>query len=86
MGVLIASAVCNIIANILQCIPLSAAWDLNDHGKHCFDQNAYWRWGSFPNILTDVVMLGLPIPAISKLRLSWKDKIGLLLTFLAGGM
>lgn len=85
MFVLCATAVADIIANYLQCIPLSHLWDPTGDG-YCFNQNAYWRWGTFPNIVTDVFMIFLPIPTVLKIQLSWKDKIGVLLTFLVGGV
>jgi hypothetical protein len=86
MVILVATAVGDIVANFLQCIPLNYLWDKTVPGGHCFDQNAFWRWATFPNIVTDVFMIVLPIPAVYKIQLSWKDKIGVLLTFLTGGM
>ena len=83
MFILCATAVGDIIANYLQCIPLSHLW--GESPGTCFDQNAYWRWGTFPNIVTDVFMIVLPIPTVFKIQLSWKDKIGVLLTFLTAG-
>ena len=85
MGILCATAISTIVANLTQCIPLAFLWDPTIKG-HCFNQNAYWAWGSLPNIITDVMMIVLPIPAIWKIQLSWKDKIGVMLTFMTGGM
>jgi hypothetical protein len=45
-----------------------------------------FRYGSIPNIVTDVVMLILPMPLIWGLHVSTKVKIGLLVTFLLGSM
>lgn len=83
--ILSATLFANLVAAVLQCMPLSYAWNPSGHPLgHCFNQNAYWRWGQFPNIITDVFMIALPFPILAKLQTSWKDKIGIMLTFAAG--
>ncbi|KAF7854726.1 hypothetical protein EAF04_010294 [Stromatinia cepivora] len=84
-AILLATALANIIANVTQCIPLNYLWDKQEKGK-CFDQNAYWRWASLPNILTDVAMLALPVPMIMGTMMGWRDKAGVGITFLAGSL
>jgi hypothetical protein len=69
-----------------QCTPVGYLWNKTIPGGHCIDQALFFRYGSLPNIITDVVMLILPIPLIWTLRASVKVKIGLLLTFLVGSM
>ena len=87
IGVLSLFCVAQVIATCLQCIPLSYLWDPTGHpGGHCVDFNSLWRWGSFPNILTDILMLLLPLPCLLKLHLSNRDKIGLVATFATGSM
>jgi hypothetical protein len=84
--ILIGTAIGDFVANVLQCIPLKTLWEPNTPGGSCFDQNAYWRWGSFPNIITDILLIVLPLPAMWKLQMSWKDKLGVTLTLATGGM
>ncbi|KAJ8061566.1 hypothetical protein OCU04_009378 [Sclerotinia nivalis] len=84
-AILLATALANIIANVTQCIPLDHLWDKQGKGK-CFDQDAYWRWASSPNILTDVAMLALPVPMIMGTMMGWRDKAGVGITFLAGSL
>lgn len=87
MGVQIATAVANFIANLVQCVPLEYAWDAKEvAGAHCFKQELFWSLISVPNIITDLIMLALPVPVICKIQLSWKDKVGLIFTFATGGM
>lgn len=87
MGVLVASAVATFIANLTQCVPLEFAWGVEEGtGPHCFKQQLFWSLISLPNIITDLVMLVLPVPIICKIQLAWKDKIGLILTFATGSM
>jgi hypothetical protein len=76
-----------IVANGLQCIPIAYLWNPTSYPDgHCFNINEFWKWFSFPNILTDFVMFLLPFPCIWKLRLSKRDKIGLALTFCTGSV
>ena len=87
IGIVSASAFVVVLATALQCVPIQALWDPDGHpNAHCIDTNAFWRWGSFPNIITDVMMLFLPVPCIWKLQLSTRDKVGVILTFATGSV
>jgi branched-subunit amino acid ABC-type transport system permease component len=87
MAVLSSWCVSIIIANGLQCIPIACLWNPAGHPNgHCFNINQFWKWFSFGNILTDFVMLLLPFPCIWKLRISRRDKIGLVITFCTGSV
>lgn len=83
---LIANWVANTTAGLLMCVPLRYLWDKSILGGHCFDINTYFRWSSLINILTDVVMLLLPLPVVWKLRTSTNIKIGLSFTFAMGSV
>lgn len=87
MGIITASFLAVTLCAVLQCIPLGYHWNPKGHpGGHCFDAGAFWRYASFPNAITDLVMIVLPLPCIWTLQLTRKDKIGLVLTFLLGSM
>lgn len=86
MGVLAATAIATTVSNLTQCIPLMLVWDPTKAGGKCFNQKLFWAFVSLPNIITDLIMLVLPAPVIWKIRLSWKDKVGLILTFAAGSL
>ena len=73
------------VAGLRACIPLNLLWNPTP-GGHCFDLNSWFRWSSFANILSDVVMLILPIPLVLNLQVSKGLKLGLLVTFLLGSM
>jgi hypothetical protein len=70
----------------LQCRPVAFLWNKTIPGGHCFNQAYMFRYGSVPNIITDVAMLVLPMPLIWNLHTSLKVKVGLLITFLLGSM
>ncbi|KAE8323881.1 integral membrane protein [Aspergillus sergii] len=82
-AVIILNWIAVIIAGLLSCQPLSYFWTQQGH---CIDINAWLRWGGFANILTDVVMLILPIPVVLNLHASIRLRLGILITFLLGSL
>ena len=70
----------------LGCQPLAFFWDPTIPGGHCIDINAFFRWFSLPNILTDVAMLVPPQALVWTLKVTRHQKIGLTLTFLTGSV
>jgi len=86
-AVLMSAVIVNVALSIWQCSPVAYAWDKTIPGGHCSNNvQAHIRWGSLPNIITDVVMLILPLPVVWKLNTSRRSKIGLTITFLTGSM
>ncbi|KAJ5659969.1 hypothetical protein N7507_006420 [Penicillium longicatenatum] len=65
------------------CRPFRLNWDTSAPG-HCLNKQAFFLWASLPNILTDVVMLAMPVPIVYHLNVSMKVKLGLILTFATG--
>ncbi|KAJ4296423.1 hypothetical protein N0V90_006468 [Kalmusia sp. IMI 367209] len=69
-----------------QCRPIEFLWNKSIAGGHCVNQAYMFRYGSIPNIVTDVVMLILPMPLVWNLHASNKVKLGLFVTFLLGSV
>lgn len=66
---------------------MSYLWDKSQLHGWCIPQEPHLRYGtSLTDIVTDVVMLILPIPLVWNLQTSRKVKIGLMVTFLTGSM
>lgn len=87
IGLVAGTGISTAIVTCLQCRPISALWDPTlDKDEMCIDIQYFWRWASFPNIVTDIMMLALPMPCIWRLHLSLRDKIGLVLTFTTGSV
>lgn len=86
IGVLIATAIAAFVSNLTQCIPLEFAWDVKEDGGKCFNQKLFWTLLSLPKIITDLIMLALPVLVIWEIQLSWKYKVGVISTFAAGSM
>jgi hypothetical protein len=82
---ILANCIGSMIAGFLVCIPLEALWDTSIDG-HCINFNAWFRWTRLVNILSDVVILILPLPYLLRLQGSVKVKVGLITTFLLGSL
>lgn len=83
---MIANYLGSMIAGFFICTPLEYLWDRTIPGGRCFDIIAWYRWSGLMNILTDVVMLILPLPMVWKIQSSKRVKIGLSITLATGSM
>ncbi|KAI0428587.1 putative alpha-xylosidase [Xylaria sp. FL1042] len=84
--ILVAAPLASLIAVLAACHPFSANWGSSQvQASHCINKEALFVWNSFPNIVTDVAMLGLPLPIVWRLHASTQLKLGLTITFLVGG-
>ncbi|KAH7401504.1 hypothetical protein BKA66DRAFT_508022 [Pyrenochaeta sp. MPI-SDFR-AT-0127] len=81
-----ATCVSYTIAAMFQCIPFAFNWDKTIPGGKCFNVQAYGNSSSVPNILTDLVVLVLPLRTVLELKISTGRRVGLLLIFLTGSM
>ena len=71
---------------VFQCHPVDAIWSVEMYANQCFNQYAWSIAHGTTNILTDIVILGLPLPLIWKLQIRRKRKVGLLGIFLLGSL
>jgi hypothetical protein len=71
--------------NVFQCRPVSAAFHLtiSAHAK-CIDIVTLYLSSSPVNIITDLAILFLPIPILTQMRLPYKQKLILVITFSFG--
>jgi hypothetical protein len=72
-----------VAATIWQCVPIQGAW-LKSIEAVCINSNIFWVAYAVLNILTDVMVLALPIVPILKLQLGWRDRGLLCGVFLLG--
>ncbi|KAI0114534.1 hypothetical protein GGR51DRAFT_504787 [Nemania sp. FL0031] len=73
------------IVNFTICQPFSYQWDQSTGGK-CGNVLLVYKVYSIPNILTDLAILGLPLPTLFRLQMGKAEKIGVVFTFLTGGL
>lgn len=87
MGIIIGSSISVGFAYLFGCSPFSAHWGSSEEQQNnCLDMDALTFWTTLPNIITDVVLLAVPIATVWKLRASLGMRVGLVLTFLCGSM
>lgn len=84
VGILCSTSMATIIAALAACTPFEANYDPALPGAVCINKEALYVWSSIPNILTDVVILCLPIPTLLKLKVTTRVKWALVFTFLVG--
>ncbi|KAI1192401.1 hypothetical protein F5X97DRAFT_340602 [Nemania serpens] len=83
-GVIAANGLAGIITSLASCHPFSARWDPALFQTHCIDAPRFWEGTSVPNVVTDAVMLALPLPTVWRLHIDTKQKIALSAVFALG--
>lgn len=75
-----------IFADIFQCRPFSAAFEIqNLFTPKCIDEQAYYRGIITSNVILDVLVLAIPIAMVWRLQLKRSQKVSLSCIFLLGG-
>lgn len=68
-AILIGTAIAGLVIDLAACMPFDAHWaSLEVQKAQCIDKEPLFLWFNFPNIVTDVVMLILPLPIVWKLQ------------------
>ena len=71
---------------VFQCVPQTKIWDPEHHAGHCINiHTAYAATGAF-NVVSDLLMLLLPMFAIWHLHMEPKRKLGVAAVFATGTM
>ena len=83
-GVLIAYSITQMVCVVVQCVPLSSLWDPSIKGS-CIDLDRVFVVCSSFNIVTDFCILVLPIFQLSKLKVTTRQKLQLVVMFCLGG-
>ncbi|KAL8690594.1 MAG: hypothetical protein Q9218_003998 [Villophora microphyllina] len=76
----------SVFGSAFQCTPVAFFWDPTIPGGHCINFSAFARFTSTLNIVTDVLILAMPIPIVWSLHLEKSKKIGVCGLFLLGGL
>ncbi|KAL7923337.1 putative PTH11-typeG-protein-coupled receptor [Trichoderma austrokoningii] len=84
MGIIIAWTIGAVASTIFQCVPIAGAWDKQVDAA-CIDSDIFWLAYAVMNILTDFMVLALPIAPIIALQLSTRSKLMICAIFLMGG-
>lgn len=68
---------------LFQCRPIHKAWDQEVPGT-CIDPFAGYTANAVPNVVTDILILLLPMPILWKLKTGWKRRVGFAFVFFLG--
>ncbi|KAL2853280.1 hypothetical protein BJY01DRAFT_259308 [Aspergillus pseudoustus] len=85
LGVVILYSTWAIVSGFVNCVPVAKFWDREMPGT-CLSFEALWFFNASMNITTDLTLLVLPMPLISKLHLPKRQKMALLAVFALGGL
>ncbi|KAK6821155.1 hypothetical protein PG987_015555 [Apiospora arundinis] len=84
-AVLVCTSIVCVIVNLAACRPFSTHWAPPAvQAVHCWNKEAIFIWSTLPNIITDVIVLVLPLPIVWRLHTSTHMKGALTVTFLIG--
>ncbi|KAK4228693.1 hypothetical protein QBC38DRAFT_148763 [Podospora fimiseda] len=85
-GLVIAFWVATTVANLTSCVPLHYNWinTLQDP-RYCFNQNVFWAAAGSAELALDALVLALPIGALSRVRLTFHQKLSAGGIFFLGG-
>jgi len=84
IAIIVAWSIGGVGATIWQCVPIAGSWDKTIDAV-CIDKSKFWVAYAVMNILTDVLVLALPIPPVLALKLNRRDKVLICGTFMLGG-
>lgn len=82
-AVVLCVMIIQVIIPFANCKPFSKTWNPQPSydGKCAFSGLSLWRYLSMPNVLTTIVMIALPVPALYRLKVSIETKLGLGIIF-----
>jgi len=74
------------IASICSCVPVAYFWDKTIEGGHCMNLMVFWYCNSSFNIITDLVVIAIPISVLRSLQIPKRQKYCLVGVFALGGL
>ncbi|RAL13171.1 uncharacterized protein BO97DRAFT_388960 [Aspergillus homomorphus CBS 101889] len=83
---LLGNMIATIIAAQVECFPLQFTWDKTIRGGHCFNLILWYKLTNLPTVISDVMVMALPVPTVWGLQASFSCKAGIATVFLTGSM
>lgn len=85
LTVVVLFAISTTIAGIFQCVPVDKAWDKKKHG-HCYNLVDAWYTNAVFSIVTDLLILVMPMHMVWQLQVHTRQKLLLGCVFGLGGL
>lgn len=73
-----------IVTYVIQCNPVYLFWEPTAAG-YCINRNQFYLASAILGLITDVVLVTMPMPIVWGLRMATKKKFALMVVFLMGG-
>lgn len=70
---------------IFCCNPIRMGWDITVTDGTCINRTALFKATAAFGVITDVLIISLPVPTVLGLQMSRSKKVGILLMFTLGG-
>jgi hypothetical protein len=86
MALVLGYSIATIFALIFPCKPIAKAWDVTITDGSCINRGAIYIFQAVTNIVTDVLLLLLPIPMVWRLHMPMQQKVGLVFIFIVGSL
>ncbi|KAI1473096.1 uncharacterized protein F4812DRAFT_411594 [Daldinia caldariorum] len=87
VSIMISTSIVAVILLFVACRPFWTNWAAPSiQSTYCIDKEALFVWSSLPNVVTDAVMLAIPLPIVWRLQVSRNLKIALTFTFFIGSI
>lgn len=71
---------------IFQCTPITYNWDNTVNGGHCIKEGVFYISSACVTIITDFLVLAIPLWIVMGLRMAKRLKIAVIAIFFLGGM
>jgi hypothetical protein len=71
---------------IFQCTPITYNWDNTVKGGHCIKEGVFYISSACVTIITDFLVLAIPLWIVMGLRMAKRLKIAVVAVFFLGGM
>ncbi|KAL8824775.1 MAG: hypothetical protein Q9191_004828 [Dirinaria sp. TL-2023a] len=84
-AVVVAWWIAILLVSIFSCNPVNGFWDKTYTKSKCINTKKFFVGNAVPNIVTDIVILTLPLREVWRLNTQRHQKIALSITFLLGG-
>lgn len=72
-----------VVSGYVNCVPVAKFWVHSLEG-HCLSFEAVWFFNASMNIATDLALLAMPMPLLSRLQLPRMQKFALMGVFAVG--
>ncbi|RHZ62446.1 putative plasma membrane protein Pth11-like [Aspergillus thermomutatus] len=85
IGIIVSFTIGTVFSSIFQCTPVQWAFNKSiPGGGTCINMTAFWYANAAFNILSDLVLIALPVPVVVNLQLPLKSKVALCGIFAVG--